>query len=396
MKLISKIVTAFAAPFVFAAGVLSGCFLNKPPAVTPPDPDGESGIMRDVNVAPTVTPVYSEAIEKVYSDYKKIADAHADADGDVDFENEEVAAAACKAAAEMFAYSRYNLYYLDKFVFFSEHEGSTDLGAVTGAAKAIKQEYFIRVNENPLSCGYRYHYTIKKVSECTGMLATIGAGLFESGRVRITDKTDLLYRFECNDMKAVTTNYNEVLGCEVMACPWVKGKDWAKPDLKILKREPIAVEDVKKDIEENAGYNDVSMPGNVNILADGILQAARIMEDTDGYILIMNIDTDVANGEEASLRMLRNANDSEDCVWHKGESNEDDTLLDEDTGLKIVCRMWKNGLMRQCTVSERWAGKISMFSGSADSVCYTYYSYSDRDCDMTEALNMIKAVEEAK
>lgn len=392
MKAISKIFSIIIAPFVFAASVLTGCFFQNKPVVPTPEPGEEADIMRDINVAPTVTPAYAEAFGQAFSAYKQVADAHKDEYGEVDWNDAEVSSAARTAAAKMFAYARYNLYYLDKFVYFADQEGSTDLGPVTGTAAATKQEYYIRVNENPNSCGYRYHYTIKSVDrqKSTGLVAGM-AGLFESGRIRITDQTDRLYRFECEDMKAITTHYNSVLKVNVMSCPWVKGKDWNKPDLKIVKRDPIAAEDILKDIEENAGANDVSMPGNVNILAENVLQAAKIMENDDGYILIMNVDTAVANKDAASLRMLRNANDSNDCVWQKGEKSADDTLLDEDTGLKIVCALWKNGLVRQIAIDERWTGTIKAFNGSAKSYTCTYYSYSDRDCDMTVPLKMIAA-----
>ncbi len=101
----------------------------------------------------------------------------------------------------------------------------------------------------------------------------------------------------------------------------------------------------------------------------------------------MTIDTAVANNDEASLKMLRKANSSDDCRW---------VSTDESSGLMIVFRIWPNGLFRFFTVSERWSGKISGFSGEADSVTTTNYSYSDVDCDMTENLEMLEKAKQLK
>ena len=138
--------------------------------------------------------------------------------------------------------------------------------------------------------------------------------------------------------------------------------------------------------------------GNINILAENIVKSAMIVkEEGGGYLILMNIDTDVANADRPSVKMLSKENGTKgDCNW-KGEYDPDESGLSEDTGMKIIFRIWENGLFRLYRIQERWIGKIDVaitsISGTADSTLEVNYSYSDRDCDMSGHL---KTLEEAK
>lgn len=375
-----KIVRAFSviiAPILFVCSLFAGCKGEKVDNVV-----DFNGIMRDINVKPEEAPAYEQYSRQAIAEYEEVAKRHT-VDGDADTENEEVVKAASSAAAKLYAYACYNERTLDKYVYFSNQEGYTKISG--GSADAIRQEYFLRVNESEKSCGYRYHYTLKKVQEVTGVLSGL-KGTFESARLRVTDKTDLLYRFEGSDI--TIGEEHPKLGCNMLNCKWATGKDWGKPDVVMRKSEFIAPDKIEEDIVRNAGQDNITIRGNINILAENIVKNATIFkEDEGGCFVVMTVDTAVANKDEASLKMLGKANGSDNCEWvDEGE----------DSGLVIIFRLWGNGLFRFYNVKEKWSGKISGFNGTADSATAYYYSYSDYDCDMTKNLETLEKAKELK
>ena len=379
MKGIKKTATVVASAFISVC-FLVGC--AKPVKVN------SGNIMQDIDVAPTQTAYYEQYSKEALDNFYAVADKHL-VDGDIDFENKEVSSAAASTAAKLFAYACYNERTLDQYVFFAAQEGDTDLGS-SGSATALKQEYYLRVNEQEgITCGYRYHYTIKMVEKSSGSISMFKSA-FESARTRITDETDLLYRLEGSNIRKGGKNEN--LGVELLTCDWKTGSDWGKHDVEMKKGEVIAPDKIEEDIVEVAGEDNITIRANINILAENIVKSAIIIKDEseaglDGYLIFMSIDTEVANKDQASLKMLRKANGSDDCEW----VNDEDS-----TGLSIVFRIWKNGLFRMYSISEKWKGKISGFSGIADSSTEYYYSYSDRDCDMKSYLEMLEQAKKAK
>lgn len=345
-------------------------------------------IMLDNDVAPTQTAAYEQFSKEAIENYFKVAEQHLDKDGDIDIENAEVEASARAAAAKLFAYACYNERYLDQYVFFSTQEGDTDISA--GSATAIKQEYYLRINETDKTCGYRYHYTIKYVSRIEGTISMFRDS-FESARTRITDETDVLYRLEGSNIRVGAKS--DIFGVEILECDWETGKDWGVHDVQMLKGEYIEPDKIEEDIVKVAGEENITMRANINILADDIVKSAVIIKDEseenglEGYIVFMSVDTDVANRDEASLKMLRKGTGSDNCSWVGDEEN---------SGLSIVFRLWENGLFRMYSVSEKWGGTISGFKGTADSSTQYYYSYSDRDCDMSKYLEMLDEAKQAK
>ena len=376
----AKIIAAIAASAVITGSFIAGC--AKSVSVN------TGGIMLDIDVAPTQTAAYEQYTKAALDEYFAVANEHLDEGGDIDIENEQVIAAAIPAAAKVFAYACYNERTLDQYVFFASQEGETDISA--GSATALKQEYYLRVNEQAgITCGYRYHYTIKMVVNSDGLISKF-KGAFESARTRITDETDILYRLEGSNIRIGAKN--DVLGINLLECDWKTGKDWGEHDVIMRKSEVIDPDKIREDIESVAGEDNITMRANINILADNILKNAVIVRDESsdegaGYLIIMTVDTEVANRDRASLKMLRKANGSDDCEWISENG---------DSGLSIAFRIWSNGLFRMYSVSEKWQGKISGFSGTADSSTVYYYSYSDRDCDMTGYLKMLAEAKAAK
>ena len=367
-----------------ASAFISACFLVGCAKSVTVNTDN---LIRDIDVAPTQIAAYENYSKQVIDEFFAVAEEHT-VDGEIDYEDEAVKAAALPAAAKLFAYACYNERTLDKYVFFSSQEGFTDISA--GSATAIKQEYYLRINEHEGTCGYRYHYTIKKVEDSSGAISAFKS-VFESARTRITDETDLLYRLEGSNIR--TGKRDEILGVTMLECDWETGKDWGVHDLIIRKGDFIEPDKIEEDILSVAGEDNITMRANINILAENIVQNAIIIRneseegELEGYTVFMTVDTKVANKDAASLKMLRKANGSDDCEW----VNDGD-----DSGLFIIFNLWPNGLFRTYSVSEKWKGKISGFSGTADSSTTYNYSYSDRDCDMTKYLEMLAEAKAAK
>ena len=287
MKKFVKVASVLIAPVMLFCALLSGCKKGKAVEVD------NGGIMQDIDVAPTQTAAYERYSREAVEEYKAVARSHTDADGEVDFENAEVSEAACKASAKLFAYACYNERTLDKYAYFSNQDGETDLGS-NGYAAAKRQEFYLRVNESGNTCGYRYHYTIKKVIESGGVISGFKS-LFESARTRITDRTDLLYRLE-GDKIRVSDKEHEKLGVNLLECDWKTGGDWGKPDIEMKKSGFIEPENIEADIIENAGRDNVTVRGNVNILAENAIKKSMITETEDGTLLVvMTLDTDVLN-----------------------------------------------------------------------------------------------------
>ncbi|MDE6868155.1 MAG: hypothetical protein K2J83_03320 [Clostridia bacterium] len=386
MKKIVKALAFIVAPVIAIFSFFTGCKGCKGTRVTIPD-NGE--FMRDIDVAPDFEAYYEAQTKQVIAEYKAVASRHLTEDGEIDTENAEVVAAANSAAAKLYAYACYNESQLDKFVYFSNQTGTTDISGI-GAATADRQEYYLRVNETEQTCGYRFHRTIKKVKESTGTMGT-WKGLFESARIRMTDKTDLLYRFEGEGSSIRYGGYNDDLSCNVLAADWRTGDDWGVSDVIMKKGAKLnTLEEIEADIQAQAGNGNGYIHGNINILADNIVKNATVFVDDDESIfVVMSIDTEVANADQASMTMLKNANGtSGNCNWKSAPEDP------EDTGLLIVFFLWPNGLFKTYTIAERWEGKMDLKiakpTGTADSQTNVVYSYSDHDCDMTAYLEMLE------
>ena len=365
---------------IVASSFISLCFLAGCGDAVSVNTDN---IMLVIDVKPTISVSYEEYTKKALDDYFAVAENYTDADGDIDHDNEAVQQAAMEAATKLFAYACYNERRLDQYVYFSSQDGETDLGS-TGSATAMKQEYYLRINEQEgVTCGYKYQYSIKKVIKSEGTIKMF-QDQFESARTRIVKDTDQLYRLEGKNYQV--GGKNKLLDLNILKCDWETGSDWGVDDLpRLVKTEFIQPENIRADIEDVAGKDNITMHANINILADGILDSAYILKDVneetgllDGYILFMSVNTEVANSDSASRKMLIHANGDSDCAW------------DGEDGLAIVCRIWENGLFRMYNITERWKGRISGFSGTVDSSTVYYYSYSDRDCDMTEYLKILE------
>ena len=290
----------------------------------------------------------------------------------------------------------YNEEYIDKYVYFSDQTGSTDLG-VTGKSTVTKQDYKLIIHEGEDTPGYKYHYTIKHVDEISGVISMFQS-LFESGtRLRFVIDTNKLYRFDGNDPHYVE---DESLVQDILTCNWTPDTgSWgvSEDEPPIVKREgaKLTLAEIEQDILEQAKGDEAVIHGNVNILADNIVKSAEIISSkVDGhavYEVRMELDCAVANADEASQLMLKNANSASECKWVEDENGK---------GPVITYQVWDNGLLKYYSIDEAWEGKIKVallsYNGGAVSSQQVWYSYSAADTSMTEKLEMLEDAKKIK
>ena len=341
--------------------------------------ENKSYYLEDDGLYPAVTAAYEEESRAAISRWESARGA----------EKEEVAK---EVAAELYAYACYNEEYIDKYVYFSSQTGSTNLGE-DDSGDVTTQNYKLIIHEGENTPGYKYHYTLKKVNEATGTINTFRS-FFESARLRFVEDTNKLYRFEGENIR-----YIEGHGADseqpMLTCDWETGSNWGTDDPPIVKREgeKLDLAGIEDDIIALSEDGEAVIHGNINILADGIIKNATITRgEFDGhavYEVVMEIDAAVASADEASAAMLANANSAEKCGWVNDA---------EGKGPVITFQVWENGLMKYYNIKEQWEGKIKVllfsFSGGAVSEQSVWYSYSNRDTDMTEKLAMLEDAKE--
>lgn len=347
--------------------------------------ENKSYVLQDDGVYPAVSAAYEEDSKAAIARWQSASGA-------------EKAEVAKSVAAELFAYGCYNEEYIDKYVYFSNQTGSTNLG--NGSGEATHQNYKLIIRESENSPGYKYHYTLKNVTNATGTLSTILNlpiinQVLVQAKLRFVEDTNKLYRFEGENIR-----YAEGHGADseqpLLTCDWETGTDWGTDDPPIVKREgdKLTLDGIEEDIIQIAEGNgdEPVIHGNVNILAENIVKSASITEGkADGhsvYEVTMELDVDVANADGASVAMLKNANSASECGWATDENG---------SGPVITYQIWDNGLLKYYKIDETWEGKIKVlllsYSGGADTETEVWYSYSQKDTDMTEKLAML---EEAK
>ncbi|MCD8371970.1 MAG: hypothetical protein LUD27_01565 [Clostridia bacterium] len=374
---IKKIGVIFLVPLVFVS--LAGC--KK-------DVGENSGyVLQDTSVYPAVTAPYESESQAALDEYFAVAEKYTDSGGDVDRDNSYVQAAAKTAAAKLYAYACYNEEYLDKYVYFSDQTGTTKLSS--GTSKATKQDYKLIIHESETVCGYKYHYTIKKVDSATGSLSLLTSA-FESCRLRFVEaETNCLYRFNGDDVE-----YVEVDGTDYLTCIWnidtSQDGGWgtSEDEPAVVKRsgDKLTLDEIAEDIVSTAATDPSNsvIHGNINVFAEDLFSDARIIPyEEDGvtrYIVSTEINIDKANADESSISMLEQSNGTDEgaCTWCG------DTFT-------LAFVLWDNGLFYQYRICETWTGKISGISGSTvNSDTTVVYSYSDADTDMTAKLEMLE------
>ena len=294
-----------------------------------------------------------------------------------------------EVAARLFAYACYNEEYVDRYVYFSSQTGETSISA--GSSTVTKQDYKLIIHGDEQDPGYKYHYTIKNVDKISGPIGMFES-LFEGGtRLRFVEDGKL-YGFNGKNQRYVE---DESLVDPVLTCDWeIDPSRWGTDDSLQLRREgdKLTLDGIAQDIVSLAqatadGDAEPVVHCNINILAEGIVKSASIASTEYGgntvYTITMDIDTEVANADTASMQMLRSANGSSDCEWVSEEDGG---------GLKIIFQIWDNGLFKLYGLNETWNGSTYGFNGTASSNLSVRYSYSGRDTDLTEKQKMLDEV----
>lgn len=283
--------------------------------------------------------------------------------------------------AQLFAYACYGEQYLDHYSYMQAKDGKTTVGA--GSATAQTQDYFIALPYLPTGDnagrGIRYHYTIKKVTSVTGALKSF-KGLMENNICLRFVKDDLLYRFE--GTKTTVTDQT-LVDIFLMGANWnrypegnSRYNDWGKVDgsPRVPTEAPLTIDEIKADIVANAGSDNMRLRGNVNLLANNVIERVNsvyVDEQTGAISISLALDIDVANRDQASKKMVKNANGS-DCSW--------------DNALTMSMTFWPNGLMQNYYVAETWVGKIYGMSGSIETITNVVFDYAIADYHMDDKL----------
>lgn len=370
---ILKICALCAVPFVVAtASACGGTQIGE----------NKSYYLQDDGLYPAVAAPYEEESRAAISRWESASAS----------ERDDVAK---EVAAELYAYACYNEEYIDKYVYFSSQTGSTSLAGGSGSVTNQNYKLIINADEASGQVGYKYHYTIKHVENATGSINTF-RNQYENARLRFVAETNKLYRFEGDNIRYETDESGAAT--DMLTCDWTTGDDWGTEDPPIVKREgeKLSLEGIEQDIisiSEDLDTYEAVIHGNINILADNIVKNATITEGrANGHTVfevVMEINSVVANADEASQSMLKHANmDASRCDWDADENG---------VGPIITFQIWDNGLMKYYKIDESWNGTVMiLFSGSADTETEVWYSYSDRDTDMEDKLAMLEDAKTAR
>lgn len=187
---------------------------------------------------------------------------------------------------------------------------------------------------------------------------------------------DAIYRIKGN---VADVTYDGATGLLVVSddATWEKGKDFGKHELVEWSQN---LDETKKTCANWECEGIVSEEGaTIN----------RVEQDGTGdvyYELKFTVDTAVANADSATIARLENDNSGKDMSVGK---------------LEVVAQVWECGLMKFYQTDETWSGEIGAriigdsgiwYKGSADSQSYTWYSYTERDNDMSESIAILNSM----
>lgn len=164
--------------------------------------------------------------------------------------------------------------------------------------------------------------------------------------------------------KSSDITYDETTGLLSMKDndSWSKGKNFGDEEF-------VASSQNLEETKKTAAFWDT----------DGIINAdtlkIEVKETSDGdvyYSLSFEVDVDVANADSRTTEKLNSDNGGTDMKINK---------------LIVKAQIWECGLMRYYETEENWSGNIGNslihYTGAADSKSYTFYSYTERDNDMS-------------
>ncbi len=291
-------------------------------------------------------------------------------------------------AAYLWVLAGYNHGQSERFAYFQNKLGETDLGS-EGKGKLAYQQYHkeLRANDAENFGGGKYHYTIKHVYDST--LPSIYGDMLEDAAIRFVANVDGLnglYRFKLNGDGEEVTQFTgkELLGEEILTTKWQTGSDWGKAE-KVYGAYRIVENDKSLDEVMTALENDIQtcemenrqVMGNLNTLGDGVVKEATITPSSDGsyYTVVMTLDPGALNADARSIQFLEDDNTAKDMKWNT---------------CNVTFEMWKTGLFKSYSIEENWSGKIVVYDGSAEVSNKVFYSYTAQDCSMDKELAFLK------
>ncbi len=237
----------------------------------------------------------------------------------------------------------------ERFNYFQYKKGSTDLGSHSGTL--IYQRLRKQNQQNKDDTTYK-----RAVNHNFNALET-------------TSVEDAMKRFLWDNkiyrMKGTIDNlvYDEESGLLTMTgdSSWKKGNNFGDEEFVASSQN---LDETKKTCINWSCENIV--------LNDGAKIESKTNESGDVfYELTFTVDLDVANADSATIARLENDNGGSGMSLGK---------------MEITAQVWECGLMKFYQTSEIWSGTIAViYSGSAETDTYTWYSYTERDNDMSES-----------
>lgn len=296
-------------------------------------------------------------------------------------------------AAYLWVLAGYNHGQAERFVYFQNKLGETDLGS-KGKGKLDYQQYHkeLRANDAENFGGGKYHYTIKHVYDSN--LPEIYAMSLEDAQIRFVANVgglNGLYRFKLNgDGDEVTKFTGKYLfGEEILSTQWQTGKDWGKEEkvygaYRIVENNK-SLGEVMAALENNiqtCEMGDRQVMGNINTLGEGVVESATITPSSDGsyYTIVMTLDLDALNADPRSIEFLEDDNSASNMKWNK---------------CNVTFEMWKTGLFKSYSIEENWSGHIVIYDGAAEVSNKVFYSYTEEDCSMDKEIAFLKEFDAA-
>ena len=248
----------------------------------------------------------------------------------------------------------------ERFNYFQYKTGSTEIGGKSGTL------IYQRHRKQNQEC--KDDITLKRAINAN--FGNTELNFVQDSMIRLV-YNDAIYRIKGN---VADVTYDSATGLLVVSddATWTKGKDFGKYELVEWSQN---LDETKKTCANWECEGIVSEEGaTIN----------RVEQDGTGdvyYELKFTVDTAVANADSATIDRLENDNSGKDMSVGK---------------LEVVAQVWECGLMKFYQTDETWSGSIGAailwYKGSADSQSYTWYSYTERDNDMSESIAILNSM----
>ena len=248
---------------------------------------------------------------------------------------------------------------VERFNYFQYKMGTTDIDGESGTLlyQRTRRQNQQDKDDTTIKLPVKHNFNITAVN------------FVQDAMIRLVHDNKI-YRIE-GDVKKIA--YDDKTGyLSLPADAWKKGKHFGDEEFVTSSQN---LEETKKTCVNWECANIVKSEGA------SITQKTTSNGDVY-YVLSFTVDLDVANADETTIAKLENDNSGSNMSLGK---------------MEIVAEVWECGLMKYYETDETWSGEIGTYimniwfgyKGSADSQSKTWYSYTERDNDMSESIAIL-------